>query len=255
MWRIPARRYTTPNVHSPKASLRYRMVEARPPDTHRIPEASRRVGSAVPAGSPADHDTPRISQESHPDPLTPVRYAFCNTGPDTARVARTRGLWHRMRWGPPRACVNGRDLDITQRRRSVIPKLAAEALGTFWLVLGGCGSAVLAAAFPNVGIGLLGVSLAFGLTVVTMAYAIGPSRAAISTRPSRSDCGPAGVSRRSLAAVHRRAGGRRDLARACCTSSRAARRLSACRRLRLERLRRRTRPAAIHCWRRSSARS
>jgi aquaporin Z len=52
-------------------------------------------------------------------------------------------------------------------------QLGAEFFGTFWLVLGGCGSAVLAAAFPNVGIGLLGVSLAFGLTVVTMAYAIG----------------------------------------------------------------------------------
>ncbi|MGF1787399.1 aquaporin Z [Photobacterium swingsii] len=52
-------------------------------------------------------------------------------------------------------------------------KLVAEFIGTFWLVLGGCGSAVLAAAFPDVGIGLLGVSLAFGLTVVTMAYAIG----------------------------------------------------------------------------------
>ena len=52
-------------------------------------------------------------------------------------------------------------------------RLAAEFLGTFWLVLGGCGSAVLAAAFPNVGIGLLGVSFAFGLTVLTMAYAIG----------------------------------------------------------------------------------
>ncbi len=51
--------------------------------------------------------------------------------------------------------------------------LGAELLGTFWLVLGGCGSAVLAAAFPNVGIGLHGVSLAFGLTVLTMAYAIG----------------------------------------------------------------------------------
>lgn len=52
-------------------------------------------------------------------------------------------------------------------------KLVAEFIGTFWLVLGGCGSAVLAAAFPEVGIGLLGVSLAFGLTVLTMAYAIG----------------------------------------------------------------------------------
>jgi len=50
---------------------------------------------------------------------------------------------------------------------------SAEFLGTFWLVLGGCGSAVLAAAFPNVGIGLMGVALAFGLTVLTMAYAIG----------------------------------------------------------------------------------
>lgn len=49
----------------------------------------------------------------------------------------------------------------------------AEFIGTFWLVLGGCGSAVLAAAFPDVGIGLLGVSLAFGLTVLTMAYAVG----------------------------------------------------------------------------------
>ncbi len=55
----------------------------------------------------------------------------------------------------------------------MINKLAAEAFGTFWLVLGGCGSAVLAAGFPEVGIGLLGVSLAFGLTVLTMAYAVG----------------------------------------------------------------------------------
>ena len=54
-----------------------------------------------------------------------------------------------------------------------IQRYAAEFIGTFWLVLGGCGSAVLAAAFPNVGIGLLGVSLAFGLTVLTMAFAIG----------------------------------------------------------------------------------
>ena len=52
-------------------------------------------------------------------------------------------------------------------------KLSAEAIGTFWLTLGGCGSAVIAAGFPQVGIGLVGVSLAFGLTVVTMAYAIG----------------------------------------------------------------------------------
>ncbi len=52
-------------------------------------------------------------------------------------------------------------------------KYGAEFFGTFWLVLGGCGSAVLAAAFPKVGIGLLGVALAFGLTVLTMAFAIG----------------------------------------------------------------------------------
>jgi len=56
----------------------------------------------------------------------------------------------------------------------VLSKLSAELLGTFWLVLGGCGSAVLAAAFPDVGIGLLGVSLAFGLTVLSGAYALGP---------------------------------------------------------------------------------
>lgn len=52
-------------------------------------------------------------------------------------------------------------------------KYIAESFGTFWLVLGGCGSAVLAAGFPDVGIGLLGVALAFGLTVMTMAFAIG----------------------------------------------------------------------------------
>ncbi len=56
---------------------------------------------------------------------------------------------------------------------TIVQRSGAEFLGTFWLVFGGCGSAVLAAAFPEVGIGLLGVSLAFGLTVLTMAYAIG----------------------------------------------------------------------------------
>jgi aquaporin Z len=56
---------------------------------------------------------------------------------------------------------------------SIANRAAAELVGTFWLVLGGCGSAVLSAAFPEVGIGLLGVSFAFGLTVLTMAYAIG----------------------------------------------------------------------------------
>jgi aquaporin Z len=56
----------------------------------------------------------------------------------------------------------------------MVPKLSSEFLGTFWLVLGGCGSAVLAAAFPALGIGFVGVSLAFGLTVLTAAYALGP---------------------------------------------------------------------------------
>jgi len=56
----------------------------------------------------------------------------------------------------------------------MFPKLSSEFLGTFWLVLGGCGSAVLAAAFPALGIGFAGVSLAFGLTVLTAAYALGP---------------------------------------------------------------------------------
>src|SRR5688572_25972636 len=56
---------------------------------------------------------------------------------------------------------------------TVVQKASAEFLGTLWLVLGGCGSAVLAAAFPDVGIGLLGVSFAFGLSVLTMAYAVG----------------------------------------------------------------------------------
>lgn len=58
-------------------------------------------------------------------------------------------------------------------------------LGTFWLVFGGCGNAVLAAAFPDLGIGFYGVAMAFGLTVLTMAYAVGLP-AVISTPPSRS---------------------------------------------------------------------
>jgi aquaporin Z len=67
------------------------------------------------------------------------------------------------------ACVMGSTLEAPMFR-----KLLAEFIGTFWLVIGGCGSAVLAAKFPDVGIGLTGVSLAFGLTVLTGAYALGP---------------------------------------------------------------------------------
>src|SRR5256886_14745265 len=55
----------------------------------------------------------------------------------------------------------------------IAKKCVAELIGTFWLTLGGCGTAVMAASFPQVGVGLLGVSFAFGLTVLTMAYAIG----------------------------------------------------------------------------------
>jgi aquaporin Z len=62
---------------------------------------------------------------------------------------------------------------FNNKRNKNMKRYGAEFLGTFWLVLGGCGSAVLAAAFPQVGIGLHGVSLAFGLTVLTMAFAIG----------------------------------------------------------------------------------
>src|SRR6478752_5055868 len=72
-----------------------------------------------------------------------------------------------------RAHRSGGLLYIHPRRLVMFAKLSAEFIGTFWLVLGGCGSAVLAAAFPEVGIGFAGVALAFGLTVLTMAYAIG----------------------------------------------------------------------------------
>src|SRR6187431_2983004 len=67
----------------------------------------------------------------------------------------------------------GRVARHTRNIMSLNRRMLAELFGTFWLVFGGCGSAVLAAGFPKVGIGLLGVSLAFGLTVLTMAYAIG----------------------------------------------------------------------------------
>jgi len=61
------------------------------------------------------------------------------------------------------------------RTADMTGKLLAEAIGTFWLVLGGCGSAIFAAAYPDLGIGFLGVSLAFGLTVLSMAAAVGHS--------------------------------------------------------------------------------
>ena len=77
----------------------------------------------------------------------------------------------------------------------MLAKLSAEFIGTFWLVLGGCGSAVLAAAFPEVGIGLVGVSLAFGLTVLTGAYALGPiSGAHFNPAVTLSDASQGGLS-------------------------------------------------------------
>src|SRR4051812_16487515 len=93
-------------------------------------------------------------------------------GPRRARVDA-----HALRGYRPRSSRQaGASAQNRQESRTTMPlsnRLAAEFYGTFWLVLGGCGSAVIAAAFPNVGIGLLGVSLAFGLTVLTMAFAIG----------------------------------------------------------------------------------
>jgi aquaporin Z len=75
-------------------------------------------------------------------------------------------------------------------------KLVAEFIGTAWLVLGGCGAAVLAAAFPQLGIGFVGVALAFGLTVLTMAYAIGHVSGCHLNPPCRWGCGRAAVFRR-----------------------------------------------------------
>jgi aquaporin Z len=72
-----------------------------------------------------------------------------------------------------RLCEHGLRFFRSKNTEKKMKKYGAEFLGTFWLVIGGCGSAVLAAAFPEVGIGLAGVSLAFGLTVLTMAFAIG----------------------------------------------------------------------------------
>src|SRR5690606_23900091 len=83
------------------------------------------------------------------------------------RAVRSHPSIHRRRPTIPTIHPN-EERDMTLAHRSV-----AEFIGTFWLVLGGCGSAVLAAKFPEVGIGLVGVALAFGLTVLTMAFAIG----------------------------------------------------------------------------------
>src|SRR6476661_4067008 len=83
----------------------------------------------------------------------------------TARRAVTSHSPNAVQLVPRRVC---------EKEADVFPKLSSEFLGTFWLVLGGCGSAVLAAGFPALGIGFAGVSLAFGLTVLSGAYALGP---------------------------------------------------------------------------------
>ena len=75
-------------------------------------------------------------------------------------------------WLNSRVSDEGRGA-LEQGKPNVIRKFSAEFFGTYWLVFGGCGSAVLAAGFPDLGIGFAGVALAFGLTVLTMAYAVG----------------------------------------------------------------------------------
>src|SRR6185437_8846102 len=89
-----------------------------------------------------------------------------------AGCCRRRTTWQRS--GSQIPCELRQDIAHRARTGALMrAKLLAEFIGTFWLVLGGCGSAVLAATFPDVGIGLVGVSLAFGLTVLTMAYTVG----------------------------------------------------------------------------------
>src|ERR1700709_2339486 len=96
-------------------------------------------------------------------------------------------------------------------------KLAAEFIGTAWLLLGGCGAAVLAAAFPTLGIGFVGVSLAFGLTVLTMAYALGHVSDVTSIPEFRSACGREGAFQPAICRVMAE-----PPARQCSTSSRQA---------------------------------
>ena len=98
---------------------------------------------------------------------------------------------------------------------------AAEFIGTFWLVLGGCGAAVLSAAFPGLGIGFVGVALAFGLTVLTMAFAIGHiSGCPLESRNIRRTCRRQEVSVVGPRAIHHRPSGGGNLRSVCAVCDR-----------------------------------
>ena len=136
-------------------------------------------------------------------------------------------------------------------------RVAAEFLGTFWLVFGGCGSAVLAAGFPTLGIGFVGVSLAFGLTVLTMAYAVGHiSGAHFNPAVSIGLYFGKRFPGQGSAAVHYRASHRRRDRGARPLRDRIGKGgLQYGRWLRIERLRAITRPIITRCLRHSSRKS
>ncbi len=162
--------------------------------------------AAVQAADPASvlhvilHGTRSAATDNPPPPARrcPVSPGSCPTNrpPRSPPTSATPGATPRRRSArskpaapaphrnPPRACTTRRNLlhntlqtainaEGEKKRMHIGQRMGAEFIGTFWLVLGGCGSAVLAAAFPSLGIGFLGVALAFGLTVLTGAYAVG----------------------------------------------------------------------------------
>lgn len=107
---------------------------------------------------------------------------------------------------------------MERRDFSAPQKWAAEFIGTFWLTFGGCGSAVLAAGFPELGIGFAGVALAFGLTVLTGAYALGPiSGGHFNPRSRSASLRPGASTRRSSRPTSWRSCWARSSPAACCT--------------------------------------